>query len=256
MKGLLLCLFLIISLQLFSQKQLKGIVYDNFNRHPVEGVMAQTTSGGQSLTDSLGRFILQLTPNDSVFFTYLGKSTQRFPVDTISDISNFEIAIYVNSNWLPEVRVQNRSYTSDSIQNRQEYAKIFNYKKPGIKLSSASPSTYVPGSVTVGIDLAELINMFRFRRNRQMQTFQDRLIREEEEKYINHRFTKFLVQKLTPLKGVSLDSFMIVARPPYEFLVNLNDLEFGFYIQEMYKLYKNGDMQVLGELKEEDFDIR
>lgn len=253
MRALLFIIGLMICQVAWSQHTLKGTVYDNFNRHPVEGVVAQTTSGNRSITDSLGRFRLQISKADSVFFSYMSKNTQRFPVDTITDLSNFEIAIYVNSNWLPEVSVRNRDYREDSLANRNEYAKIFNYKKPGIRLSgSPTSSTYVPGSVTVGIDLVELINMFRFRRNRQMQSFQERLIREEEEKYINYRFTKHLVQKLTPLKGEALDSFMLIARPPYDLLAQLNDLEFGYFIQEIYKLYESGDISALKHLKEDE----
>lgn len=254
MRAILCIIGIVIRLITQAQQTLKGTVYDNFNRHPVEGVIAQTTSGNRSTTDSMGKFQLLVTKTDSVFFTYMSKNTQRFPVDTIADLSNFEIAIYVNSNWLPEVSVRNRDYRQDSMANRNEYAKIFNYKKPGIRLSgSPTASTYVPGGVTVGIDLVELINMFRFRRNRQMQSFQERLMREEEEKYISHRFTKHLVQKLTPLTGEALDSFMLIARPPYELLVQLNDLEFGYFIQEIYKLYESGDISALKYLKQDDF---
>lgn len=256
MKALLTLLLLLTTLHLLAQQQLKGTVYDNFNRHPIEGVIAKTTSGNQSVTDSAGKFSLPILKNDSISFTYFSKTTQKFPVDTIRDLSNFEIAIWVNSNWLPEIQVKNRNYTLDSISNRKEYEKIFNYKKPGIKLSTTPPSSYIPGSVTVGIDLNELINMFRFRKNRQIKSFQDRLIREEEEKYINHRFTKYLVKKLTGLTDSSLDSFMLISRPPYELLVNMNELEFGYYIQEMYKLYKSGDINLLKYLREEDLYIK
>jgi polyphosphate kinase len=85
--------------------------------------------------------------------------------------------------------------------------------------------------------------MFRFRRNREMFVMQERLIQQEEDKYINHRFTKYLVSKLTPLKGNALDSFMVTARPSYELLVTMNDLEFGYYIQQLYRIYANKPLQ-------------
>ncbi|RXK80597.1 hypothetical protein [Filimonas effusa] len=57
---------------------------------------------------------------------------------------------------------QSSDYKQDSIQNRKDYAKIFNFRKPGLRLSTSPPSTYTPGSLTVGLDLEELINAFRF----------------------------------------------------------------------------------------------
>ncbi|HXL57097.1 MAG TPA: hypothetical protein VN958_12610 [Chitinophagaceae bacterium] len=218
--------------------KLNGTVYDYFSKKPLDAVTVQTSTGSRTITDSTGKFVVMVAKKDSVWFSYLSKNTQKYPVDTISDFSNFEVALYVAANWLPAVKVRNSNYTFDSLQNRMEYAKVFNFRKPGLKLSSASPSTYVPGSVTVGLDLDELINMFRFRRNRQILSMQERLIQEEQDKYINHRFTKYLVQKLTSLSGPQLDTFMAICRPSYELLQPMNDIELGYYIQQCYKLYE------------------
>jgi hypothetical protein len=219
--------------------KLSGIVYDYFRKKPLDAVTVESSTGSKTITDSTGKFAIIVAKKDSVWFSYLSKNTKKYPVDTISDLSNFEVALYIAANWLPAVKVRNSDYKFDSLQNRLEYAKVFNFRKPGFKLSSASPSTYVPGSVTVGLDLDELINMFRFKRNRQILSMQERLIEEEQNKYISHRFTKYLVQKLTSLYGSGLDSFMTICRPSYELLLIMNDLELGYYIQQCYKLYMN-----------------
>ncbi len=219
--------------------KLSGTVYDYFNKKPLDAVTVQTSTGSKTITDSTGKFVIMVSKEDSVWFSYLSKNTQKYPVDTISDLSNFEVALYVAANWLPAVKVRNNNYTFDSLQNRLEYAKVFNFRKPGLKLSSPSPSSYVPGSVTAGLDLDELINIFRFKRNRQLLSMQERLIEEEQDKYINHRFTKYLVHKLTPLSGYELDSFMAIIKPSYELLQTMNDIELGYYIQQCYKIYEN-----------------
>jgi len=220
--------------------KLSGTVYDHFNKKPLDAVTVLTSSGSKTITDSTGKFAIIVTQKDSVWFSYLSKNTQKYSIDTISDLSNFEIALYVAANWLPAVKVRNSNYTFDSIQNRLEYAKVFNFKKPGLKFSSSSstPSSYIPGSVTAGLDLDEIINMFRFKRNRQLLSMQERLIQQEQDKYINHRFTKYLTQKLTSLTGSSLDTFMSIYRPSYELLLTMNDIELGHYIQQCYKLYE------------------
>jgi hypothetical protein len=236
-----ICAGFILQQNLRAQSiKLNGTVYDHFNKKPLDAVTVQTSSGSKTITDSTGKFAITVTEKDSIWFSYLSKNTQKYPIDTISDLSNFEIALYVAANWLPAVKVRNSNYTYDSLQNRLEYAKVFNFKKPGFKFSSSSssPSTYVPGSVTAGLDLDEIINMFRFKRNRQLLSMQERLIEQEHDKHINHRFAKYLTHKLTSLTSSSLDTFMSIYKPSYESLVTMNDIELGYYIQQCYKLYE------------------
>ncbi|HWB28062.1 MAG TPA: hypothetical protein VG738_21465 [Chitinophagaceae bacterium] len=217
---------------------MQGTVTDFFSKRRLDAVTVQTTSGHATISDSLGKYTIIVNNNDSLWFSYLGKKTQKYPVDTITNLQNFEVALYVDVAWLPAVRVQTRDYRSDSLENRETYAKVFNFQKPGLRLSSTPPSSYVPGSVTVGIDLDELINMFRFRRTRQMLAFQRRLVQEEQDKYIDHRFTKRLVMQLTGLKSPSLEPFMEFCRPAYDLLINMNDIELGYYIEQSFIIYK------------------
>ncbi len=73
-----------------------------------------------------------------------------------------------------------------------------------------------------------------------MVAFQHRLLMEEKDKYISHRFNKGLVRKLTGLETPQLDSFMTEFRPTYEMTASFNDLEFGQFIIEAYKYYAAG----------------
>lgn len=224
-----------------AAQQLSGTVYDFYSKRPLEAVTVQTSSGNTTATNAAGQYTINILKKDSVWFTYFTKSTQKYPVDTLRNLSNFEIALHVDAVWLPAVKVKTSNYTLDSLQNRQEYAKVFNFRKPGLKTTSSYPTArnYIPGSVPAGLDINELINMFRFRRNRQMLSMQERLVAQEEEKYIKHRYSKYLVQKLTNLKGAELDSFMTRTKPSYELMTAMNDIELGYYIQQMYKLYQD-----------------
>lgn len=214
-----------------------GVVSDYFSKRPLDAVTVQTSSGRHTVSDSLGRYAIEVTRPDSVWFSYLNKQTMKYPVDTITHPQNFDIALYVDARWLPEVKVRTSDYRYDSIQNRLEYAKVFNFHKPGLKLSQNSPSSYVPGSLTVGFDLEEIINAFRFKRNRNLLSFQQRLIQDEQDKYIDHRYSKYLVKKLTKLEDKELEDFMIYYRPSYEEVQAMNDLELGYYIEQCYKNY-------------------
>ncbi|HEX6914428.1 MAG TPA: hypothetical protein VF145_04265, partial [Chitinophagaceae bacterium] len=166
------CFFL--STALHAQVTVQGRVFDISRRTPLESVVVFTSSGGGTLTDSLGGYTIRVNPSDTIWFSYLGKNTNRFAVADIPNLQNFEISIHVIANELPAVTVRNRNYYLDSIQNRKDYAKAFNYRKPGLRL--ATSSEYTPGGVGVAFDLEELINFFRFKRNRQLASLQQRLI--------------------------------------------------------------------------------
>lgn len=212
---------------------ISGTVYDITKKNPVEAVSVLTTSGQGTSTDSMGRYSIRVLESDSIYFSYLNKPTPKFAVTSISNMAAFDISILRKVGELPNVFVRQRNYRLDSLQNRKDYAEIFNYRKPGLR-SSMNPT---PGSLGVGIDLDELINMFRFKRNRSMLAFKNRLVKEEQDKYIDHRYSKSLVRKLTQLTSPELEQFMKEYRPTYEMSLSLNDLEFGQFIVEAFKYY-------------------
>ena len=84
-----------------------------------------------------------------------------------------------------------------------------------------------------------------------MENFQERLLREEAEKYIDHRFSRALIIKLTQLRGAELDSFIKYYRPTLEFTESTTDYEFQEYIKRAYLHYKRY-RNLLGDMRKED----
>ena len=231
----LLILYFIAAKPAASQSyKIKGTVYDSTRRYPVELVTVLSTSGKGTATNGDGYYEIEVTEKDSIWFSYLNKPTVKFPVIKIANPFAFDISLQVNIPVLKEVKVRPRSYKVDSLQNRQDYAKVFDYQKPGLK--TVTPEY----GAAAGFDLDEIINMFRFKRNRSMLAFQRRLLIEEKEKFVDHRFNKALVRRLTSLTGHELDSFMVIYRPPYEFTLLTSDYEFQEYIKEAYRRFING----------------
>ncbi len=205
--------------------KIRGIVYDSSRNFPLEAVSVLSTSGRGAITNADGLYEIEVVESDSIWFSYLNKPTVKFPVLKIVNPSEFDISLHVNVPILKEVKIRQRNYKLDSIQNRLDYAKVFNYKKPGLKIAT---SNYGAG---VGFDLDEIINVFRFKRNRNLASFRRRLMQEEQEKFIDHRFNKPLVRRLTQFEGNVLDSFMRVFRPAYSFTLIAEDYEFMQYIK-------------------------
>jgi hypothetical protein len=220
--------------QVHAQYKVRGTVYDSTRTYPVGFVSVLSTSGKGTSTNTDGEYEIEVAEKDSIWFSYLNKPTVKFPVLKIVTPLSFDISLQVNVPVLKEVKIRPRNYRQDSLQNREDYAKIFNYRKPG--LSVVTPQY----GVGAGFDVNEIINVFRFRRNRNMKSFQDRLLAQEQEKFIGHRFNKALVRRLTQLTGNELDSFMLVFRPPYLFAVMTNDYDFQLYIKESFERFTKG----------------
>lgn len=151
----------------------------------------------------------------------------KYPVRSILNYNEFDISlnIHVIEKYKPlkEIFIYSRTHKQDSAENRTDYAKTFNFHKPGIR-SSSTPGT------PPGLDVDELINMFRFRKNKQTLAFQQRLIEQEQDSYINYRFNSTLIKRITGLSGDTLNKFKIQYRPSYEFVAMSNELQFYQYI--------------------------
>ena len=223
-----------------AQLIISGTVYDSSKVIPVKEVVIKSSGGAIAVTDSIGHYNIAASDKDSLTFIYLQKPTARFAVKQINDIGNFDISLHIRVSekfrTLKEVRVFSRSFRQDSISNRQEYAKIFGYQKPGIGITSSDYSG------APGLDLDEFINIFRFKRNKQLKHLQSRLLDQEKDNYINYRFNKTLVKRITHLEDKDLDIFMVRYRPDFMFTQNSSIVNFYQYILNASYQFKRDNL--------------
>ncbi|WP_162944497.1 hypothetical protein [Flavisolibacter nicotianae] len=229
----ILLFILFMSGQASAQYKVKGHVYDSTRIFPVERVTVQSTGGQISMTDSTGAYTIYVGEKDSVWFSYLGKPTPKYPVLKIADVTQFDIALHLKPDVMREVKIRTRNYKEDSIQNRRDYAKAFDFHRP-----SLGTMTSITNS-GVGFDVDEIIRLFQFRKNRSMEHFRQRLEQEERDKFIDRRFSKGLVKRLTGIdKEDELSDFMRRYRPTYEFTAGTSDYDFQYFIKIAYQEYK------------------
>ena len=153
----------------------------------------------------------------------------------MADPEQFDVSIHVTVpskySVLREVIVYSKSYKQDSIENRETYADVFDYQKPGF-------ATNIGPGGTVGADVNELINIFRFRRNKNLKSFRQRLEVQEQERYINYRFNQITVGRITGLSGSALDTFIVWYRPTYDFVAGSSEILFTQYVLEASYQYR------------------
>jgi hypothetical protein len=188
----------------------------------MSGVSVRSTSGVGAVTDSLGRYSVWLPLSDSISFSYQGKSTQKFAVREIRRGRAFDMSLHVDVKTLPTVEVVSKPHTHqlDSIDNRNEYRKIFDYERDYLTSSGMG----------AGLNLDLLFGMKKAKR---MEQFRRRLEAQERDKYISYRFNRPLVKRITGLEAAALDTFMLQFRPSYEMLLWFeNDYEYYKYIRD------------------------
>ena len=226
---------LVLPFSTHAQRFVCGIVYDISKVNYVENVRVVSSSGIFTFTDSLGKYKILVNEKDSLTYSYNNKATQKFSIGQIQDPLHFDISLHINVkgkySFLKEVTVFSKSYREDSLENRKLYADIFRFTKPGLQTSTSADGG-------VGLDLDELINMFRFRRNKRMLAFQKRLEEQEKEKYVNYRFNKLFIKRITGLQSPLLDTFMVWYRPNYEFVITGDEISFNQYILNACKQFK------------------
>lgn len=214
-----------ITNEVMAQSRVGGTVFDMSRTVPVKSVMVKSNSGNVAFTDSLGHYSILISENDSLWFTYAGKSTAKFSVGSLPNYDAFDVAIHVTlantrSRMLPEVRVYGRNYKQDSIQNRINNAKVFNFNKQ--PLQSATDLN----SGVSGFDLDAIVGAFRFRHIKNMEKLQQFLLEKEQQNYVDYRFNKRLVRRITLLDSAELEKFMKIYRPAYEFASTTSDYDF------------------------------
>ena len=207
-----------------GQVDIKGTVYDRSAFYAMPGVSVIAASGAGTMTDSLGRYHIRLSPDDSIYFSYLGKFTAKFPVKDIPAGFPFDMSLQVSIDTLPSVFVRPKDYRQDSLANREEYRKIFDYS-PNYLSNMKMPKGSRGGGMGMGFNLDML---FDGEKNRRMEAFKSRLEWEEREDYIDHRFNRALVKRITGLEAPALDSFMRIYRPSYEMIKSF-ETEYQYY---------------------------
>lgn len=218
-----------------QQIRVSGTVYDTSKVYVIPFVKVFSTSGAETETDSVGAYRLTATSNDSIYFFYNGKNSIKYPVREMYDPSSFDIEMYVNAKSkykvLQGVTVFSDNYKLDSLENREQYAKVFGSSGPGL-------STGIGANGVPGIDIGSIIGLFQFKKNKRYHALRERLLQQEQDGYINYRFNPKLVSRITGLTGKDLTDYMVVYRPSYEFVATSDLVEFYQYIIDSAKEFR------------------
>lgn len=247
MSVLKLLFLLLFITNLSSAQDLKGTIKDKHSGDILIGVSIKGASHS-NYSDGNGKFILWgIKLGDTITFSSIGYREEKYIVGN-SNLDNLVIYMEQTAILLDEVKINPlRNYKADSLKFREEFAKTFNYSKPKFKdiFITKNYSSNVPrhpnqasNSTTslISVDVLSVISMLGKKNNPQSK-LQQKLIKEEEEQYLDNTFSKRMVQNLTGLKGDSLQTFMQLYRPNIDTVKYMSDYDIILYIKKSYQEY-------------------
>lgn len=184
-----------------------------------------------NVSDMGGNFKVPAKRGDTVVFTSAGyKPDTAFVSDWMLN-GDMIYTVYLDPNVveLPTVRVGDLSnYQLDSIKRKEDYAYLDQFHK--VKL--AGGKTFSDG-VGISFSPIDYFSHVQVQRRR----LQKRLAQNEKDYYIDSRWPRTYVARVTGLKGDSLQIFLYRYRPSYAFCRKASNEDILLYINASLKKF-------------------
>jgi len=223
---------LVFSSHVYSQQALTGRVRKKASTEVLMSVSVHNLNQKKyNQSDMGGNFRIPATKGDTILFTSAGYLPDTTIVNDwmFAEADGYSVYLTPNMVELPSVRVGDQSnYQLDSIKRKEDYAwldKVHRVKLAGGKRWSDG----------VGVSFSPI--SYFYSGEVQRRRLRRRLKEEEIDYYIDSKFPRAYVARVTGLKGDSLQTFMIRYRPTYKFCRKASNEDMLFYINDSLKKY-------------------
>ena len=225
------------------------MVIDKSTRQPIVGALVNSEQITVR-TDKLGEFEIGLAhPADSLKISALGYKILYVPADKPNVFLTIELEPKITD--LKEVTIYgSKSFKIDSLANRADFQKQFNYKGPRVIDAFTGGGNYVPGQL-ISINVLLLVQALT-KKSTPEYKFNKVLIRDEHEQYVDEHFNRGVVSRVTTLQGDTLLTFLVQYRPTYEFVLKSTVYDMEVYIKDSYQKFKQQGFTVKGPFVKQD----
>ena len=184
-----------------------------------------------NISDQGGNYRIPAKPGDTIVFTSAGyrPDTAFVAAWMFREKDGYLVAMTPNLVELPTVRVDDAdNYSKDSLKRKEEYAWV--YPTHRRRLVGSETPDYGFGVIVSPVDYFSA-------RETQRRRLRKRLKQEEIDYYIDFRFPRAYVARVTGLSDDSLQTFLYRYRPSYKFCRRASNEDILFYINEKLKEY-------------------
>ena len=227
----LLIIFLLlfnICCEINSQTILKGKIYEAQTDSALAAINVYNLNTKQLVrSDPQGNYAIAAAEDQQIVFSMTGFKPDTVTVTYSMLLTQYDVTLYKQVVVLKNVTVTS-SYETDSMERRNYYSNIYE-RQPGITGRNTPANGF-------GISISPF--SYFSSQARQKRQLKKRLIKQEQENYIDRCFPVEWVASLTGLRGDSLSRFMSLYRPSYSFCRESDRQKVLLYINEKFREFK------------------
>ncbi|MEP6746810.1 MAG: hypothetical protein ABJB86_03740 [Bacteroidota bacterium] len=220
----------------FAQQYLAGKILKKGTPDIVPGVNIKNINNNKYNTSDIGgNYRIFANAGDSLIFSSAGYRPDTITVNGAMLQNEYDIYLVANVVALATIEIDALSkYEADSIRRTEEYAYILNPKNRAKLVKTKKVSSDAPGFTVSPVT-------FFSKHERQKRKLLERIKQEDENEYIDARFTRSRVAQVTALKADSLQRFMLLYRPPYDYCRKATSQDILLYINDKLILFRKGE---------------
>jgi CarboxypepD_reg-like domain len=210
-----------------AQQSVNGKIYSATTDSVLSAVTVYNkTQKLSSYSGKDGSYRIIAAEGDTLIFSAIGFTPAVLTVQFHMLLTRYDITMQMKIATLETVKLTS-SYREDSLNRRYYYQSVYK-KQPGITGFNTPDGA--------GVSLSPI--SYLSRESKQLRSLKKRLLKEEEDDYIDHSFPAEWVGKLTGLKNDSLFLFMYRYRPSYIFCRKTDRQQMLIYINDKLKEFR------------------
>jgi hypothetical protein len=218
---------MIISCTIRAQSHLSGTIMDSKSDAPLQGATIYNRSQNTYRRSTPeGKYSIIAREGDMLFFSSAGYRRDTINVSEELLRSGFDIGLKILAVTLDTVLVNSSNYSEDSLGRRKDYKEFYDKNNPGLRGGNAPSSGF-------GVSVSPI--SYFSRDQRAQRKFKKQLKYNEEQAYVDSRFSQSYVHKLTGLSGEELNLFMLNHRPSYKFVRRASQEDLLNYVNAALK---------------------
>lgn len=233
MRLLYLSVFIAASLSARGQDSsgaLTGRIFDNITDSVLQEVNVRNLrTNALSRSGAQGNYRISAFEGDKLVFSLVGYHPDTLVVQFHMFNTVTDIGLFRDSSLLDPVTINAPNYQADSIARRLEYQHIFESQANRITRNGEPDQGF-------GIKISPFSYFSKSARDQ--RKLKKNLVRQEEDAYIDFRFSAAYVGRVTGLSGEELRSFMQQYRPSHEFARKANQQDMLLYINDHLKKFR------------------
>ena len=215
------------SMEIHAQSIVKGKIYDAKTDSVIATVNVYNVNTKRSARSDLsGSYSIIAAEGDQLVFSIVGYKPDTVTVVYSMLLAQHDVTLRNEVITLKNVTVTG-SYQADSLARRKYYENM--YTLPNITGRNTPQYGF-------GISLSPFSHFSS--EAKQKRQLKKRLIKEEQEYYVDRSFPKQWVASITGLRGDSLNRFMMLYRPSYSFCRKSSREQMLIYVSEKLKEFK------------------